>query len=116
MQHDIWTFPGTALHAIDTDLTGYAVEATDGGIGKIDKHSAEAGRYHLVVDTGPWILGRQVVIPAGVVTTVDRETETVFVGCTKEQIENAPEFVPSASDEDGRHRMTFTDYYLAFFR
>ncbi|MFF4169359.1 PRC-barrel domain containing protein [Streptomyces sp. NPDC001744] len=116
MHPDIWSFSETASHAAGTDLTGYAVEATDGGIGKVDKHSAEVGRGHLVVDTGPWILGRQVVIPAGIVTAVDRATETVFVGRTREQIRNAPEFVPGQDDADGHHRMTLTDYYLAFFR
>ncbi|MFF5788661.1 PRC-barrel domain containing protein [Streptomyces sp. NPDC012693] len=119
MSPDIWSFSETAVHAAESDLTGYKVEATDGGIGKVDKHSADVGRCHLVVDTGPWILGRQVVIPAGVVTAVDRPTETVFVGCTKEQIENAPEYVPEASDgsdASGPHKMKFADYYLAFFR
>lgn len=59
------------------------------------------------------------MIPAAVVTAVDRPTETVFVGCAKERIENAPEYVPEASDgsdASGPHKMKFADYYLAFFR
>ncbi|MDQ0846707.1 PRC-barrel domain containing protein [Streptomyces sp. V1I6] len=116
MLPDIWSFSETVIHAADMDLTGYKVEATDGGIGKVDQHSAEVGCCHLVVDTGPWILGKHVVIPAGIVTTVDRATETVFVSRTKEQIKNAPEFVPEKADTDEHHRMKFADYYLAFFR
>ncbi|MFF8607139.1 PRC-barrel domain containing protein [Streptomyces sp. NPDC015346] len=116
MTPDIWSFSETASHASDMDLTGYKVEATDGGIGKVDRHSTEVGGCHLVVDTGPWILGKHVVIPAGIVTTVDPATETVFVSRTKEQIKNAPEFVPERPDTDEDHRMKFADYYLAFFR
>ncbi|MET9801766.1 PRC-barrel domain containing protein [Streptomyces sp. NPDC006368] len=116
MLPEIWSFPETANYAPGLDLTGYRVEATDGGIGKVDRHSAEVGCCHLVVDTGPWILGKQVVIPAGIVTSVDRATETVFVSRTKEQIKNAPEFVPDEADTEGHHRMKLADYYLAFFR
>ncbi|MFD3331913.1 PRC-barrel domain containing protein [Streptomyces sp. NPDC058700] len=115
MHSDIWAFSEAAIQAAEMDLTGYKVEAADGGIGKVDKHSADVGRCHLVVDTGPWILGRQVVIPAGVVTGVDRSSETVFVGCTKEQIQNAPEFVPEEGDTSGPQKLRFVDYYLAFF-
>ncbi|MEV4947069.1 PRC-barrel domain containing protein [Streptomyces sp. NPDC053755] len=116
MLPDIWSFSETATHAADMNLTGFQVEATDGGIGKVDKHSADVGCCHLVVDTGPWILGKHVVIPAGIITAVDRATETVFVSRTKEQIKDAPEFVPDEPDTDGQHRMKFADYYLAFFR
>ncbi|MFF7178070.1 PRC-barrel domain containing protein [Streptomyces sp. NPDC008121] len=116
MLPDIWSYSETAIHAADMNLTGYQVEATDGGIGKVDKHSADVGSCHLVVDTGPWILGKQVVIPAGIVTAVDTATRTVHVSRTREQVKDAPEFVPDPTGKDDDHRMKFADYYLAFFR
>ncbi|MET9425464.1 PRC-barrel domain containing protein [Streptomyces sp. NPDC006540] len=68
MLPDIWSFSETAIHAADMDLTGYKVEATDGGIGRVDQHSAEAGCCHLVVDTGyrTNLTMRQLASPFGV--------------------------------------------------
>ena len=67
------------------DLVGYNVEAVDGGIGKIDEATYEAGSS-VVVDTGPWIFGKKVMLPASVVTRVDVDEETVFVSRTKDEI------------------------------
>ncbi len=88
----MWTFPSGQISGANTDLSGYSVEATDGGIGKIDEATYEAGGSHLVVDTGPWIFGKKVMLPAGVVDRVDLDSETVFVSRTKDEIKNAPEF------------------------
>jgi hypothetical protein len=73
-------------------LTGYDVEATDGGIGSIDEASYEVGEAYLVVDTGPWIFGRKVLLPAGTVQRVDHAERKVYVDRTKEQIKDSPEY------------------------
>ncbi|MEV5783523.1 PRC-barrel domain containing protein, partial [Streptomyces sp. NPDC048448] len=39
MSDNIWGYQPTTGHAAGTDLIGYKVEATDGSIGKVDKHS-----------------------------------------------------------------------------
>ena len=44
------------------------------------------------MDTGFWIFGKKRMIPAGVVTSVDHEDETVSVGMTKDQIKSAPDY------------------------
>jgi hypothetical protein len=90
---DIWTYRDQAWGT--TDLTGYSVEATDGGIGKVDEATNEVGGSYNVVDTGPWIFGKEVMLPAGVIQRIDPESETIFVNVTKDEIKNAPEF-----DED----------------
>ena len=46
---------------------GYAVEARDGGIGKVDEATYDVGGGCIVVDTGPWIFGKKVMLPAGVI-------------------------------------------------
>lgn len=74
------------------DLSGYDVEAIDGGIGKVDKANYEVGDAHLVVDTGPWIFGRKVLLPAGTVDRIDHDGRTVYVDRTKEQVKNSPEY------------------------
>ena len=102
---DIWTFR-TEPPLRATDLVGFSVEATDGGIGKIDEGTEETGRSHLVVDTGPWIFGKKVMLPAGVVDRVDMDTETVFVNRSKDEIKAAPEFVEAnRGDEDYQNRL-----------
>ena len=88
---DLWTY-GTTTAVSQRDLTGFSVEALDGGIGKIDNATYDVGSSFIVVDTGPWILGKKVMLPAGVVRDVDLDTGTVFVNRTKDQIKNAPEF------------------------
>lgn len=78
-------------------LAGFKVEATDGHIGKVDSASTEVGAGYLVVDTGPWIFGKKVLLPAGVVNNVDHDDHKVYVDRTKEQIKSAPEY------DDERH-------------
>lgn len=74
------------------DLVGFSVNATDGSIGKIDAATYDAGSSYVVVDTGPWIFGKKVLIPAGVIQTVDFEDESVFVNRTRDEIKDSPRF------------------------
>jgi hypothetical protein len=58
------TETGSAGHEVD--LTGYSVAAVDGDIGHVQEATNELlGASYLLVDTGPWILGRKVMLPAG---------------------------------------------------
>jgi hypothetical protein len=92
------------------DLAGYKVEAADGGIGKVDQASHEVSAACLVVDTGPWIFGKKVLIPAGTVNHIDHEQRMVYVDRTKEQIKAAPEFDPDQYTEP-TYREKVGDYY-----
>src|SRR3954468_5082972 len=74
------------------DLVGYEVAATDGNVGEIDEASYETGAGWLVVDTGPWIFGRKVLLPAGTVDNVDHAERKVYVDRTKDQIKHSPEY------------------------
>jgi len=105
---DIWTYREQTWTT--TNLTGYGVEAVDGGIGKIDEASNEVGSSYLVVDTGPWIFGKKVMLPAGVVMRVDKDEEKVYVNRTKDQIKNAPEFDDSMTRDEG-YRGRLGSYY-----
>jgi hypothetical protein len=105
---DLWSFR-TEPTIGDVDLTGFSVEAADGGIGKVDEATYEAGSSFLIIDTGPWIFGKKVMLPAGVVQRVDPDSETVFVNRTKDEIKNAPEFDDTTADADYRSRLG--EYY-----
>jgi PRC-barrel domain len=87
---DIYTYRDESITGLD--LIGYSVEATDGSIGKIDDATNEVGASYIVVDTGPWIFGKHVLLPAGVIERVDQGSETVYVNRTKEEIKNSPEW------------------------
>jgi hypothetical protein len=108
MSSNLWTYTDTSIS--QRNLSGFSVEALDGGIGKVDDATYDTGQSFLVVDTGPWIFGKKVMLPAGVVRDVDLDTETVFVNRTKDQIKNAPEF-----DEDrfgdAKYRDELGGYY-----
>jgi hypothetical protein len=88
---DPWRYREDAGVA-STDLVGYKVEATDGHIGRIDSASHDVDASYLVVDTGPWIFGKRVLLPAGMVNHVDHEDRKVYVDRSKDQIKAAPEF------------------------
>jgi hypothetical protein len=110
---DVWTYPSQATGGLaDTtmDLTGFDVEALDGSIGKIDEATYETGRSYLVVDTGPWIFGKKVMLPAGVIRSIDETEKKVFVNRTKDQIKDSPEFDESFL-EDESYRTNLGSYY-----
>ena len=75
------------------NLVGYEVEAIDGGVGKVDDKTRDVQMHgFLVIDTGPWILGKKVMLPAGIVQSVSLDEEKIYVDRTKDEIKNAPEF------------------------
>jgi hypothetical protein len=94
----------------NVDIVGYEVEAIDGSIGKVDDATNDAGASYIVVDTGPWIFGKKVMLPAGVVRDIDEANEKVFVNRTKEQIKNAPEYDESLADDEA-YRNRLGSYY-----
>jgi hypothetical protein len=105
---DLWTYGNTSMTA--QDLTGFTVEALDGDIGKIDEATNEVGGSYIVVDTGPWIFGKKVLLPAGVLRDADFDDEKVFVSRTKDQIKNAPEFDADRYRDEG-YRNEVGGYY-----
>jgi hypothetical protein len=105
---DMWSY--RTQTALGTDLSGFTVEAIDGKIGKVDEATHEAGGSFIVVDTGPWIFGKKVLLPAGVIRDVDLDTETVFVNRTKDEIKDSPEFDEKKYRDQG-YRMQVGDYY-----
>jgi hypothetical protein len=102
----IYTYRENLIGSVDTDIVGFSVEALDESIGKVDESTYDAGSAYIVVDTGPWIFGKKVMLPAGVIRDVDVDNEIVYVDRTKDQIKNAPEFDESlAMNEDYRTRL-----------
>ena len=100
MTEDIWGYD-PAYYTVGTDLTGYTVEATDGRIGKVDEATYEVGSAYLVVNCKPWLIGKHVLLPAGLIIGIDLDDETIRVGRSKDQIKGAPAYHrPDADSRD----------------
>ena len=106
---DIWTYREENWTTMD--LTGFDVEAVDGGIGKVDEATYEVGRSYLVIDTGPWIFGKKVLLPGGVVDRIDLDDRKIYVHRTKDEIKNGPEFDEARFRDDPQYREQFGGYY-----
>jgi hypothetical protein len=113
MQVEMWTYR-EADTVEDVDLTGFEVDAIDGPVGKIEDAAYELGSSWLVVDTGPWIFGKKVLLPAGTVKSIDPEARKVYVDRTREEIKSAPEHDPSGYAEQ-EYRLALADYYSRFY-
>ncbi len=98
------------LHHLKDYYPNYRETIADGQLGSIDSYSVyaqgedkvgtakdllvdESGRFrYLVVDTGAWIFGKNVLLPIGV-TRFDYNQSRVYVnGLSKTQVENLPEY------------------------
>jgi hypothetical protein len=96
---DPWNYRPDVGSITEHDLIGYHVETLDGRLGKVDEHSHAMGGSYLIVDTGPWIFGKKVMLPAGVVTQVDHDDHKVYVDRSKDQVKASPEFDPDQYTE-----------------
>ena len=80
------------------EVAGYALQATDDEIGHIKDFVADddgwAIRY-LVVGTGTWIGGKNVLISREWVHRIEWEASKVYVDVTREQVKDSPEYDPS---------------------
>ncbi|GAA2939188.1 MULTISPECIES: PRC-barrel domain-containing protein [Streptomycetaceae] len=114
MTDHLWGYRPTSGHTAGADLTGYSVEATDGSVGKVDKHSDEVGAAYLVVDTGVWIFGKDVLLPAGTVKAIDIEHRKIFVDLTKDQIKDSPEFNRHRHTDDPGYHAQLDSYYTSY--
>lgn len=102
-------------HPENTGIVGYKIHANDGEIGKIDEATNEVGASSVVVDTGPWIFGRRVLLPAGTILRIDDANEAVYVDLTKEQIKDSPELQEGGTLDDPSYRSSVGNYYGGFY-
>lgn len=109
---DAWNYrENTEVTSRGKDLAGFSVEAIDGSIGKVDRSTMDVGSSYVVVDTGPWIFGRKVMLPAGTIDRVDWNDEKVYVDRTKEQVKDSPEFDDAIAGDDAAYRERLGSYY-----
>jgi hypothetical protein len=115
MNPDVWTYRETSridssVLTADVNIVGFDVEALDGSIGHVDEATYDVGASYIVVDTGPWIFGKKVMLPAGVVKSIDTAEEKVFVNRTKDEIKDAPSLEEAEGSEEA-YRDQLGTYY-----
>jgi len=108
---EMWNYRTTESETqTSADVTGFGVEAIDGSIGKVDEASYETDASLIVVDTGPWIFGKKVMLPAGVIDRIDYDDGKIYVHRTKDEIKHSPEY-DDALASDMTYRQRIQAYY-----
>jgi hypothetical protein len=111
MAVDIWIYRETVP---EVDLSDYEVEARDGEIGKVDAATFETGTDAIIVETGPLVFGRKVMIPVGAIERIDTDAKRVYVDRTKDELRDAPEYDPTGYAEQ-EFRIRLGEYYTPFY-
>lgn len=95
------------------NLQGRGIRATDGDIGSVDQFFFDDETWtvrYLVVDTGDWLPGRQVLISPIALGDADREAETLRVSLTKQQINDSPD-IDTDKPISRQHEAEYFGYY-----
>jgi hypothetical protein len=81
-------------------VTGYHIHATDGEIGHVEDFIVDDENWalrYLVVDTGHWLPGRQVLISPQWIKGVNWADSCVYIDRSREAVKNSPEIDSSTS-------------------
>ena len=95
------------------DLEHYAIGATDGDIGHVEDFYFDDDAWvirYLVVDTGSWLAGRQVLISPISIHEPDWISRTLPVSITKEQVRNSPH-IDTHEPVSRQHESRYLQYY-----
>ena len=95
------------------EIVGCKVAATDGEIGRVKDvlfDEEKWGVRHLVVDTGNWLSGNQVLISPFSLQDLKLDEQVVPVDLTRKQIEDAPS-ITSDQPVSRRYEASYYDHY-----
>lgn len=96
-----------------TNLKGLVIRATDGDLGTVDQFYFDDeswGIRYLIVETGGWLGGRQVLISPFSVVRTDWEDKRLDVALTKSQVENSPN-IDTHQPVSRQHESGYLGYY-----
>ena len=94
-------------------FTGASVIASDGAIGQVKAAFFDDARWvvrYLVVNTGNWLSGREVLISPYAVKQPVGDAETIQVTLNRQQVENSPD-IDTHQPVSRQHERTMLDYY-----
>jgi len=76
-------------------LEGYHIQATDGEIGSVSGFMVNDKSWavsELIVDTGHWFSGQEIVIPRGKIDRISYEDSKIYVSLTMAKIKHAADY------------------------
>jgi uncharacterized protein YrrD len=94
-------------------LEGFKLDSLDGEIGKVKEFYFDDRHWtirYLVVDTGSWLVGRQVLITPYALGYVNKDEQHITIDLTKKQIEDSPSL---NSDKPVSHQ--FEQAYYGYY-
>jgi hypothetical protein len=94
-------------------FNGYTIEATDGNVGFVSDILFEDNNWKLrwfVVDTGPWLLGRKILIHPAALGRPDIRLRAFPVTLTKVQVDASPD-ISSDQPVSGQMDQNLNTYY-----
>lgn len=83
-------------HVHAADIVGYAVEAADGHVGKVDKRSGGPPNGYFVVSIGH-VFTKKVTLPLSAIAEVDDDAQIVVLAIGEEEAKAAPECTDDGS-------------------
>jgi hypothetical protein len=95
------------------DLNGFKIAALDGEIGNVEEFYFDDERWalrYMVVNTGTWLAGKQVLVSPFSVMQVDRENRQLHVALTKSQVEKSPD-IDTRQPVSRQLEANYADYY-----
>jgi uncharacterized protein YrrD len=96
-----------------SDIAGCRIGAVDGEIGAVRELYFDDASWHiryLVVDTGRWLSGRQVLLSPVAIRQADWMAGVLSVDLTREQVQNSPDI----STDQPISRQKETEYHLYY--
>jgi hypothetical protein len=96
------------LTRVADEIVGFRVEARDGEIGRVSHVTYE--RDYMIVDTGPWIFGRRVVVPTSLIEHIDGAGKKIKLLLARDEVKKGPEYEP-APEFDPEYVDELTSYY-----
>jgi len=94
-------------------LKSYKLHSLDGEIGKVNEFYFDDLHWtirYLIVDTGNWLTGRQVLISPHALIALNKEEQYITINLTKKQIEDSPSL-----DNDKPVSRQFEEAYYGYY-
>lgn len=94
-------------------LEGFEIVAPDGAIGNVQQFYFDDERWvvrYIVVNTGNWLSGRQVLISPFSVLRVDIQQQKLHVGLTRSQVEKSPN-IDTHKPVSRQMEAAYSDFY-----
>lgn len=97
----------------ESDMNGYAIHASDGPIGTVRDFLFDDATWMvrwLVVDTGNWLPGREILLPPSAVGQVNHMGHQFNVKLTRQQVKDCPN-IDTHLPVSRQHETSLYDYY-----